>query len=280
MQLARHRIFVLFFLVTLSVGAASPLRLLAQEADGCDLDALLEHQREHAATIANLEHALHDDLDAALENLYVTGIAYQALAVECGFRRLEAAAAAHAAEHETDAADDHDRTAILEAARAIGDPENGEILFNAFLPEVGFACATCHRVDSTERLIGPGLWGVGDPEHDPSEHDMDAMDMGATDDHGHGHSEAGTDEATAVPDAGDAGHTMDMHGAQDQEQDHSMDMAEAAAADPVEYIRTSIIDPGAYLVPGFPDHLMPRTYGDIFTEDEINDLVAYLMTLQ
>jgi cytochrome c2 len=42
-----------------------------------------------------------------------------------------------------------------------GDAANGELLFNTFQADVGFACATCHRADSEERLIGPGLLNIG-----------------------------------------------------------------------------------------------------------------------
>jgi cytochrome c2 len=46
-----------------------------------------------------------------------------------------------------------------------------------------------------------------------------------------------------------------------------------------EYLHNSILHPSEFVVPGFPDMLMPQTYGDIFTDEEINDLVAYLFTL-
>ena len=38
----------------------------------------------------------------------------------------------------------------------------GEVLFNEMRTEVNFACGTCHYVDSTDRLIGPGLLGIGE----------------------------------------------------------------------------------------------------------------------
>lgn len=268
--------------VVLIMSVIGLVTALAQEEGACDIEALIEHQQEHAATLNNLEHTLHDDLDSALENLYVTGIAYQALAVNCGYSHLEEAEAEHIAEHETQADhadEDHAAAAILEAAMAIGNPENGEILFNELQPEVSFACATCHRVDSTERLIGPGLWGVGNPEHDPSEHDMAEMDMGGTTDHPedeHGETETGNE--MAMQDNEESDHAMDM--GDSQSDDHMMNMGNMSSSDPVEYIRTSILDPSAFVVPSFPDNLMPKNYAEIFTEDEINDLIAYLLTLQ
>ncbi len=48
---------------------------------------------------------------------------------------------------------------------------------------------------------------------------------------------------------------------------------------PEEYLHTSIVDPSAYVVEGFPDMLMPQVYEEILTEEQINDLVAYLLTL-
>ncbi|MCA0458878.1 MAG: c-type cytochrome [Chloroflexi bacterium] len=47
-----------------------------------------------------------------------------------------------------------------------------------------------------------------------------------------------------------------------------------------DYIHTSIVNPSAFVVPGFPDQLMPQTYGELWTEEEINDIIAYLMTLK
>lgn len=46
-----------------------------------------------------------------------------------------------------------------------------------------------------------------------------------------------------------------------------------------EYIRTSILDPYAYIVKGYQSGIMVRTYGEHLSEQQVNDLVAYLMTL-
>jgi mono/diheme cytochrome c family protein len=45
-----------------------------------------------------------------------------------------------------------------------------------------------------------------------------------------------------------------------------------------DYIRQSILDPGAVIVEGFDD-LMPKTYADILSPDDLDALVAYLMSL-
>ncbi len=47
-----------------------------------------------------------------------------------------------------------------------------------------------------------------------------------------------------------------------------------------DYIHNSIVNPSAYVVEGFPDNLMPKIYAEIFTEQQINDIIAYLFTLK
>lgn len=47
-----------------------------------------------------------------------------------------------------------------------------------------------------------------------------------------------------------------------------------------DYIHESIVNPSAYVVEGFPDNLMPKIYAEIFTEQQINDIIAYLYTLK
>lgn len=46
-----------------------------------------------------------------------------------------------------------------------------------------------------------------------------------------------------------------------------------------EYLRTSILDPGAFVVPGFPD-AMARNLGEVLDDRQINDILAFLETLQ
>jgi nitric oxide reductase subunit C len=45
------------------------------------------------------------------------------------------------------------------------------------------------------------------------------------------------------------------------------------------YIRDSILHPSDYIVEGYPD-AMVRDFGTILTADQINDLIAFLMTLK
>jgi cytochrome c2 len=104
---------------------------------------------------------------------------------------------------------------------SIGDPNNGEVLFNTFQREAGFMCATCHWVDTEAQLIGPGLLNIA----------LRAQ--------------------TRVEDQ-----------------------------DAVDYLFESIVDPDAYVVDGFPAGLMPDNWAQIYSEDELYDLVAYLLTLR
>lgn len=46
-----------------------------------------------------------------------------------------------------------------------------------------------------------------------------------------------------------------------------------------DYIHQSIVEPNAYVVEGFDAGVMPQTYGAELTDSEINDLVAYFLTL-
>jgi hypothetical protein len=46
----------------------------------------------------------------------------------------------------------------------------------------------------------------------------------------------------------------------------------------VEYLRQSIVDPSAYVVEGFDDNRMPKAYNIFLSEEDIDDLVAFLLT--
>lgn len=45
------------------------------------------------------------------------------------------------------------------------------------------------------------------------------------------------------------------------------------------YVRQSILDPGAYIVPGYPD-TMPRGQARGLSPEDFDDLVRYLLTLK
>jgi mono/diheme cytochrome c family protein len=46
------------------------------------------------------------------------------------------------------------------------------------------------------------------------------------------------------------------------------------------YLRDSILSPTRYVVPGFQSGLMPQTFRQLLSPQQIDDLVAYLMTLK
>lgn len=46
----------------------------------------------------------------------------------------------------------------------------------------------------------------------------------------------------------------------------------------VDYLRQSIVDPGAFLVDGEWADPMPTEYSDVLSEDQINNLIAFLLT--
>ena len=46
------------------------------------------------------------------------------------------------------------------------------------------------------------------------------------------------------------------------------------------YLYESIVAPDRYLVEGFSDSIMPPRYDKGFTEEQIGDLVAYLLSLE
>ncbi len=47
-----------------------------------------------------------------------------------------------------------------------------------------------------------------------------------------------------------------------------------------EYLRESILEPNAYVVPGFAPDVMFQRYHAALTPGQIDDLVAYLLTLE
>ena len=47
-----------------------------------------------------------------------------------------------------------------------------------------------------------------------------------------------------------------------------------------DYLRQSIVEPNAFVVPGYPAGQMIQNFGQILTEEQINDLIAFLMTME
>ena len=47
-----------------------------------------------------------------------------------------------------------------------------------------------------------------------------------------------------------------------------------------QYLRTSNLDPKAYIVPGFAANGMYQDFAKVLTDRQLNDLVAYLLTLK
>jgi len=44
-----------------------------------------------------------------------------------------------------------------------------------------------------------------------------------------------------------------------------------------QFTRASIVDPGAYIAPGFPAGVMPTTYGQQLKPQQLSDVVAFLV---
>ncbi len=55
------------------------------------------------------------------------------------------------------------------------------------------------------------------------------------------------------------------------------EIAEAQGMTAEEYLHQSIVDPAAYVVEGFQP-IMPPGYGDQYSEEEIQALIAYILT--
>jgi L-cysteine S-thiosulfotransferase len=47
-----------------------------------------------------------------------------------------------------------------------------------------------------------------------------------------------------------------------------------------DYLRTSLTNPDAYLVEGYQEGIMYRGYSEVLTPQEIEDLVAFMLTLK
>lgn len=60
--------------------------------------------------------------------------------------------------------------------------------------------------------------------------------------------------------------------------DRAGDYIEGQSAE--AYLRESIVEPDAHIVEGFTAGVMYQNYADDLTEQQVDDLVAYLMTLE
>lgn len=47
-----------------------------------------------------------------------------------------------------------------------------------------------------------------------------------------------------------------------------------------DYIQQSILDPRAYTVEGFPEEMMPTGFSKQFSQEQIESIIAYLLTLE
>jgi mono/diheme cytochrome c family protein len=47
-----------------------------------------------------------------------------------------------------------------------------------------------------------------------------------------------------------------------------------------DYLKESILDPDAHLVDGFPAGTMPQVWGDELTSEQVDQLIAYMLTLK
>jgi mono/diheme cytochrome c family protein len=54
------------------------------------------------------------------------------------------------------------------------------------------------------------------------------------------------------------------------------DLDQSLQGDDAEHVRESIVDPDADIEEGFQEGVMPDVYGEQLSEDQINDLVAFL----
>jgi cytochrome c2 len=48
----------------------------------------------------------------------------------------------------------------------------------------------------------------------------------------------------------------------------------------ISYLRTALLVPDAHLAGGFQEGIMPRNYAQLLNEQDINDLIAYMLSLK
>ncbi|RMG78308.1 MAG: hypothetical protein D6712_21685 [Chloroflexi bacterium] len=138
-------------------------------------------------------------------------------------------------------------------------------------------------------LVGPGLLETASLTHDHSAHAAPAEDVEATPeaDADHEHEDADSDHEHEDADSDHEHEDADAdHEHEDADSDHeheemamSEEEMEAMAAERVEYIHTAIVDPNAFVAEGMLADVMPQNLSELLTEQDINDLVAYIVSL-
>ncbi len=47
---------------------------------------------------------------------------------------------------------------------------------------------------------------------------------------------------------------------------------------PAQYLDTSIVNPSAHVVTGYPDNIMPKNYGEVLSIQQQADIIAFILT--
>lgn len=58
--------------------------------------------------------------------------------------------------------------------------------------------------------------------------------------------------------------------------DHAVTRVEGES--PALYLYNSIVDPNAFVIEGYPANVMPSTFRDALSDQDIADIIAYLLT--
>ncbi|GAB4521267.1 MAG: hypothetical protein OHK0046_32440 [Anaerolineae bacterium] len=145
--------FVVLVMVVL-LGAALGLAVAQDDAEStltCDAEDLAAQQADLSAQLMTFAEAVEEDPDATLAALYEVGVAYQALALECG----------HIPANANELTVGTDMALILRVLDEVnGDPLNGQLLYNneadaADGSPVG--CVNCH-MDAAIAPLTEGTW--------------------------------------------------------------------------------------------------------------------------
>lgn len=109
----------------------------------CDVDALLQQQATLTAQLNSFDQDAGSNPGLALDTLFKTGVAFQELALTCGYIPADAATRAVGSDIER----------IMTTLEGInGDPLNGQLIYNG-----EYGCAGCHE---GENRVGPATEGT------------------------------------------------------------------------------------------------------------------------